>query len=66
MTSDPAVWHQALAHVRAAEEEEARTLEAQNDTLRSQHAQIRQPRILACEPAVVEWDYNPFSRDRMR
>ena len=29
MTSDPAVWHQALAHGSAAEEEEApRTLEA--------------------------------------
>ena len=65
MTSGPVDWHQALARVIATEEE-ARTLEAQNDTLRSQHAQIRQPRILACEPAVVEWDYNPFSRDRMR
>jgi len=41
MTSDPAVWHQALAHGSAAEEEEAqRTLEAQNNTLRSQHDQI--------------------------
>ena len=33
MTSDPTDWHQVLARVSAAEEE-ARTLEAQNNTCR--------------------------------
>jgi len=39
MTSDLADWYQALARVSAAEEE-ARMLEAQNNTLCSQHDQI--------------------------
>jgi hypothetical protein len=34
MTCDPTDWHQALARVSAAEEE-ARTLEAENNTLAS-------------------------------
>jgi hypothetical protein len=39
MTSGPVDWHQALARVIATEEE-ARTLEAQNNTLSGQHDQI--------------------------
>jgi hypothetical protein len=35
MTSEPTDWHQTLARVNSAEED-ARTLEAQNNTLRGQ------------------------------